>query len=233
MTSEGSFRRKCFWIKGLGFVGVVYTDPVHFGSFEMGIEDVEGLGEFALRLVELFELVGDFGFAALAGDANRGSEADAVEAIEEGVHGPVESGFSSGLAEQERGHQIAEDAQEEMDGDLLIGPMELRPYRQVVGVLDVLESAFNLGLVIEGLDDVGAGPVVPIRHEDAKPECFFEFGARALFDGEGQFPWAGVGFGEGPLEQVLEELALDDPRDAGLNLLAGLPALGRGVDGLL
>ena len=120
-----------------------------------------------------------------------------------------------------------------MDGDLLVGPMELRPDGEMIGVLDVLKGAFDVGLIVKGLDDVGGGLVVPVGHQDADPERFFEFGPRRVLDGEGQLPGSGFGFGERPFDQVFNELAIQDLRDSGLNLLAGLFALRRGVDGLL
>lgn len=54
---------------------------------EVGFEDGERLGKFGLGYVEFFELAGDFGFAALAGDTVNGGEADGVEGVDEGVQG--------------------------------------------------------------------------------------------------------------------------------------------------
>jgi hypothetical protein len=71
-----------------------------------------------------------------------------------------------GAQEHTLGEQVAEDAGEYMDVELLVGPVVLGAQGQMEGVLEMGEDGFDLRLSVVGINDLGGGPVVAVRDQD-------------------------------------------------------------------
>ena len=219
---EVIFQWKLLHCRRLCACGRVYTNALQLWAVGMGIENTQGSCEGALGFIELFELVGDFVTSGFAGWVDGGSESYGVEGVEQRVHGAVESGLGLGFTPEDGRHQVAQDAHEVMNRDLLVGPMKLGSQREMVGILDVFERVFDVGLSMEGLDDVGGSPVVAVGHQDAEAEGLFEFGEPLVVHGECQLPRAGLRFVERPIDEVFDELVVDQRGDARLDVLSFL-----------
>ena len=188
----------------------------------MSVENAQGLCEGVLGFIELFELVDDFVPSAIFGWLDSRGEPYGVEGVEQRVQRAFEQGLGFGFAPEDSRHQVAQDAHEVMNRDLLVGPMELGSQCEMVGILDVFEGVFDVSLSMEGLDDVVRLPVVPVGHQDAEAEGLLEFGEPLVIHGECQLPRAGLRFVERPIDEVFDELVVDQRGDARLNVLSFL-----------
>ena len=120
---------------------------------------------------------------------------------------------------QEEGCQ----ADEGVDANFLVGPMELGPDGQMLIVLELPERGFRLGLAAVGGKDFLVRPAMAVGDEHPLAEMDFDFGPGLLVDGPGEAVGARLGWVEGDLEEVLQVLApLELGQGLGRVLGAGL-----------
>ena len=98
--------------------------------------------------------------------------ADLFEIVEKPLHAVRVSGDLFGFAVEQPSEEIAEDASEDVDVELLVGPMELGTESNVGGILEVSEDSFDDSLPAVGADDIGRGPIVAIGDEDDTSQGF-------------------------------------------------------------
>ena len=186
----------------------------------VNIGDTEGLGE---RLVVGFhglELVGGLGSSTLACGLEEGSQTDAGKASQEGAGGSGEdAGVARGVA-QEGGELVAQDTGEEVDVELLVGPVELGSYGQMMGIFEVAEGVFDAGLGVVGVDDVFGRPIVAVGHQDAETELVFDVVEGCALRAEAQGEASGLVLFEGGVKEPWHVLPFEQVGDLGFELVA-------------
>ena len=108
--------------------------------------------------------------------------ADAGQFAGQSAGRQVQSGLG-GAAAHEVGELEGEHAGEDVDDDVVLGPVEHRAEGGGAGVFHLPEGGLGLGLGPVGGDDLGGGPVVVVCDEDVLAEDLF-------FQGGGQPAWA-------------------------------------------
>ena len=115
-----------------------------------------------------------------------------------------------------------EDAVEDVDADLLVGPVVHRAERHHVGVFLLPESGFDFGLGAVGRDDVADRPGVAVGEQDA----FAEDPVLQSFPGvvvgaPGQPELGGVVAGQGGGDDLAHPAGFEDRGDVGFDGVAG------------
>src|SRR5258708_4693016 len=157
--------------------------------------------------------------------------ADAGQFAEQGADGQVQSGLG-GAAAHEVGELEGEHAGEDVDADVVLGPVEHRAEGGDAGVFHLPEGGLGLGLGPVGGDDLGGRPVVVVCDQDVLAEdLFFQGGAGAGVD----VPGEAVGFwaAPGPLPgaDAAAPGVMPDLADLGFDLRAWPAGLAAGAGG--
>ena len=155
--------------------------------------------------------------------------ADAGQFVEQFADGQVQAGVV-GLAAHEVGDGEGEDAVEDVDADLLVGPVVHRAENDTTwGSLSLPEAGFDLGLGAVGGHDVGDGPGVAVGEQDPFAEqAFFQRLRGRWCRWRGQAQVGGVVAGEGGGDDVADPAGFADRGDLGLDRVAGSAGLAAG-----
>ncbi len=170
------------------------------------------------------------GPAAVAGVEQDGL-ADAGELAEQGADGQVQSG-AGGAAAHEVGELEGEHAGEDVDADVVLGPVEHWAEGGGARVFHLPEGGLGLGLGPVGGDDLGGGPVVVVGDQDVLAEdLFFQGGAGGGVDVPGEPVVLGGVSGQLPGDDAARPGVMQDPGDLGFDLLAWPAGLAAGQSG--
>jgi hypothetical protein len=125
------------------------------GTYVQTSSEPQG-GDEAVEFVgDAFELGSDTRASFGVREVNHGGPADGVEVLEEPLHAVWVGGGLSGAQVKEASEEIAEHAGEDVDVELLIGPVVLGPQGDVDGVLEMGEDGLDGALPSVGADDLG------------------------------------------------------------------------------
>jgi len=117
----------------------------------------------------------------------------------------------------EVGDGQGEYAVEDVDTDLLVGPVVHRAERHHVGVFELPEPGLDFGLGSVGGDHVGDRPGAAVGEQDPFAEqALFEGGAGAGVGAPGQPEVGWVLAGEGDLDDLVDPTGFADGGDVGL-----------------
>src|SRR5258708_17052492 len=167
---------------------------LHWSAWVYGLSCVLPMsapGGVAVEPEDLYELVLDGGGvgehavgpgpATVAGVEQDGL-ADAGQFAEQGADGQVQSGLG-GAAAHEVGELEGEHAGEDVDADVVLGPVEHRAEGGDAGVFHLPEGGLGLGLGPVGGDDLGGRPVVVVcDHDLLADDLFFQAAAAPRAD---------------------------------------------------
>ncbi len=106
------------------------------------------------------------------GRVEQGGLADAGQFAQEFADGQVQPG-APGLQAREVCKLEGEDAGEDVDADVVLGPVEHRGERRHVRVFELAEGELGFGLGPVAGDHLGGGPVVVAGDQDVLAEDFF------------------------------------------------------------
>src|SRR6266702_4780623 len=177
----------------------------------------EGLDELVLDGGGVGEHAVGPGPAAVAGVEQDGF-ADAGQLGEQGAHGQVQPG-AGGAAAHEVGELEGEHAGEDVDADVVLGPVEHRAEGGGAGVFHLPEGGLGLGLGPVGGDDLGGRPVVMIGDQDMLAEdLLFERGVAILVDVPGEPVVFGGVSGQLPGDDAAGPGVVQDLYDHGFDL---------------
>src|SRR6266540_7253022 len=95
---------------------------------------------------------------------------DGLEIFEKPLHPVRVPDGLPGTEVEQSSEEVPEDAGEDVDMELLVGPVELGTQGDVDGILEVCEDGFHIGLPAVGTNDVGRVPVVAVGDEDDAAE---------------------------------------------------------------
>ena len=116
-----------------------------------------------------------------------------------------------GVAAHEVGDLEGEHAVEGVDFDLVVGPVKHRRERDDVGVFELAEGGFDVGLGPVGGDDVGGCPVVTVGEQDALAEdLVLELSAGRRVGPPRQPPGGGGVAGEGGIDDPVQPARGED-----------------------
>lgn len=122
------------------------------------------------RRMEFFELGHDAKSAFAGCRTYNSGEADVSKCFEETFQAREWEARVQCAHVQKSSKKVAKHAGEDVDVQLLVGPMALGPKRQMHRILQMSENRLNDGLPVVGADDVRSGPVVAVGHQDDAPE---------------------------------------------------------------
>src|SRR5258707_2993384 len=143
--------------------------------------------------------------------------ADAGQFAEQGADGQVQSGLG-GAAAHEVGELEGEHAGEDVDADVVLGPVEHRAEGGDAGVFHLPEGGLGLGLGPVGGDDLGGRPVVVVCDQDVLAEdLFFQGGAGAGVDVPGEAVVLWGGFRQPASDDAARPGVMPDLADLGLD----------------
>ena len=192
--------------------------------------EAEDAGELVLDRAGFGQHAVGSGPAALALVEQHGL-ADPGEFGEEFAHGHVQA-CPAGFQAHEVGDLQGEDAGEDVDADVVLGPVEHGAEGDNARVLELAESELGLGLGPVAGDDLGGWPVVMIGDEHVLAEqLLFEGGASVLVDGPGEAQVAGFFSVQLPGDDPPDPGLAGDRGDLGLDLVAGPAGLAAGEGG--
>src|SRR5712691_952570 len=170
------------------------------------------------------------GPAPLAGVEQDGL-ADSGQLGEQGAHRQVQSGPGCAAA-HEVGELQGEHAGEDVDADVVLGPVEHRAEGGGAGVFHLPEGGLGLGLGPVGGDDLGGGPVVVVGDQDVLAEDLFcQGGAGGGVDVPGEAVVLGGVSGQLPGDDAARPGVVQDLADLGFDLLAWPACLAAGEGG--
>jgi len=105
----------------------------------------------------------------LGGRADDGCLPDLCETVEQSLLGVTVACALSAKVEKS-GEQEGDNTHEDVNVELLVGPVVLRPKHHVQRILEVSKDRLDVSLTAVGADDVLGGPCVPIGHENEAAE---------------------------------------------------------------
>ena len=126
------------------------------------------MASWSWRLVVSVSMRRAFGASSGAG-VDQDGFCDAGEVAEELANGQVQSGLA-GPQPHQAGDLQGEDAGEDVDADVVLGPVEHPGERDHARVFELPEGELGLGLGPVGGDDLGGGPAVVPGDEDVLAE---------------------------------------------------------------
>lgn len=126
--------------------------------------EIERVEQFPVLVIHLGQRHLHVGFLA-ASLVDHADLANGCKAVDELGRGDVEAPFPD-LAVQEADEHQRQDAAQDVDADLLIGPVILEPQGDVSRVLHLPECGFHVMLGAVSADDFGVAPVVIVGEDE-------------------------------------------------------------------
>jgi hypothetical protein len=127
---------------------------------------------------------------------------------------------AGGLAAHQVGDGEGEHAVEDVDADLLVGPVEHGGERHDGPVLELAEAGFGIGLGAVGGDDIGDRPVGAVGEQDPFAEHFaLQSAVGGGIGAPGDPQLRGVLAGEGDGDDPVDSAGAEDRRDLGLHAI--------------